>query len=90
MLLPTSELRGASPARSTVACDWHAFKLGNGCVSRSAAPYSHHTGNWDDIKQRRSQGATGRGLEHADADANSEEPWRFRCLFNSSVRLARF
>ena len=44
MLLPTSELRGASPARSTVACDWHAFKRGNGCVSRSAAPYSRHTG----------------------------------------------
>ena len=47
-------------------------------------------GDWGNIEQRRSQGATGRGLEHADADANSEEPWRFRCLFNSSVRLARF
>ena len=43
-------------------------------------------GDWCNIEQRRSQGATGRGLEHADANANFEEPLRFRC----SVRLARF
>ena len=43
-LLPTSESCGASGACSTVACDWHVFKRDNGCVSRSAAPYSCHTG----------------------------------------------